>query len=118
MLENFEKTRQSCFYFHSFLVLFYFSFSLQKIYFFVILSFQVNTINYYYREIILTVINMLLFANPRAISRIILSKGENLLRAILFFIRFIVKNVITILKIVSSLIDIQLRHAVRHTFRD
>lgn len=85
MLENFEKTRQSCFYFHSFLVLFYFSFSLQKIYFFVILSFQVNTINYYYREIILTVISTLLFANLRTIRRIILSKGENLLRAIPFF---------------------------------
>lgn len=117
MLENFEKTRQSRFYSHSFLALFYFSFPLQRIYFFVILSFQVNTINYYYREIILTVINMLLFANPRAISRIILSKGENLLLSFPF-LRFIVKNVITILKIVSSLIDIQLRHAVRHTFRD
>ena len=53
--------------------------------FFIILSFQVNTINYYYREIILTVISTLLFANPRTISRIILSKGENLLRAIPFF---------------------------------
>ena len=83
--------------------------------FFIILSFQVNTINYYYREIILTVISTLLFANLRTIRRIILSKGENLLRAIPFFI---VKNVITILKIVSSLIDIQLRLAVRHTFRD
>ena len=60
-------------------------------YFFGILSFQVNTINYYCREIILTVISTLLFANPRTISRIILSKGENLLRAIPFFI---VKNVI------------------------
>lgn len=52
---------------------FYLSFPLQRIsrVFFVILSFQVR-----YREIILIVISTILFANPRAISRIILSKGE------------------------------------------
>lgn len=51
--------------------IFPFLFKEYRVYFFVILSFQVR-----YREIILIVISTILFANPRAISRIILSKGE------------------------------------------